>query len=102
MYDKQLRKIRLLVELRMWDPGFHGDDALLDDNLSYEDVDDVITTGIIVEKQHDRRSLEPKYVIHGYTSDDRYIRVVVRINSVKGLLLLLTAYDLDKENGYAL
>jgi len=64
-----------------------------DDELSIFDLEHVILTGEIVERQRDRATLELKYRVEGESLDGELLEVVVKISST-GMLVILTVYKL--------
>ena len=58
---------------------FHAANELDDDEISIFDVENIIRTGEIVERQRDARTRERKYVISGHTLDGEAARCVVKI-----------------------
>jgi hypothetical protein len=69
----------------------HAADALDDDELTTLDLESIILTGAIVERQRDRRSGETKRVVRGQTVDRSDGEVVVKAHS-RGGLLVITVY----------
>jgi hypothetical protein len=60
--------------------------------LSALDVESVVLTGAIVERQKHRETREWKYVVHGQTLDGRGACVVAKFGAV-GSLYILTVYE---------
>ncbi len=69
----------------------HADEEADEDGLSILDIESVILTGSIVERQQDRETREWKYVVQGQTLDDRG-GFVVRKFGLVGRLYILTVY----------
>ena len=70
----------------------HADEEADEDCLSILDVESVILTGSIVERQGDRETGEWKYVVRGQTLDARKACVVVKFGLVSRLYIL-TVYE---------
>ena len=71
----------------------HARKEMLDDELSIDDVEMAILTGVIVERQRDRVTAEWKYRLHGEATDGRTMEVVAKF-SPTGKLVLITVYTL--------
>ena len=59
--------------------------------MSIVDLENIILTGHIVEKQKDRETNETKIVIHGSTLDGREAQAVVKVG-LEGSLYVITVY----------
>ena len=64
---------------------------LEDDRLSILDLEDIVLTGQIAERQRDIRTREVKCVIAGPALDGAAAEVVVKIG-LSGKLIVITAY----------
>jgi hypothetical protein len=64
-----------------------------DDNLSILDLESIVLTGQIIERQRDRPGRELKYVIEGTTLGGEGARVVAKIGP-NGKLFVITVYVL--------
>jgi len=62
------------------------------DGLSVLDIESVILTGEIVERQRDRETHEWKYVLRGQTLDGQGAFVVAKLGLL-GSLYILTVYE---------
>ena len=62
-----------------------------DDNLTILDLESVVLSGQIVERQRDRSTLETKYVIQGSTLDGTAAEVVAKVGH-SGKLFVITVY----------
>ena len=69
----------------------HAADEIEDDNLSILDLENIILTGQIVERQRDRTTHETKYVIQGITLEGDAGEVVVKVGH-NGKLVVITIY----------
>lgn len=70
----------------------HADEEADNDSLSVLDIEEVLLTGEIVDRQKDRRTGEWKYVIRGSTLDEREACVVTKLG-MAGSLYILTVYE---------
>jgi hypothetical protein len=69
----------------------HADEEADEDNLGLLDIQSVVFTGAIIERQRDPVSSEWKYVIRGETLDGRTAEVVAKLG-VGGSLYIVTVY----------
>lgn len=71
--------------------GTHAADELEDDNLTILDLENVVLTGEIVERQRDRITREAKVVIQGSTLGGVAAEVVAKVGH-GGKLFIITVY----------
>ena len=69
----------------------HAAEELDDDDLTIFDLENIILTGAIVERQRDRQTCEVKYIVRGQTLSDIPAEAVVKI-SPGGTLFVITDY----------
>jgi len=69
----------------------HADEEMDDDGLSILDIEQVILTGQIVERQHDRNTGDWKYLINGQTDDSLNVIVVAKL-SPTDTVVIITVY----------
>lgn len=69
----------------------HAAEALEDDHLTILDLENIILTGEVVERQRDRQSREAKFVVRGETLETHVAEVVVKIGPTERLVVI-TAY----------
>lgn len=62
-----------------------------DDGFSIFDVEHCILHGEIVERQKERSSVEWKYLLRGFTFNEKGLCVVAKI-SITGKLVIITVY----------
>jgi hypothetical protein len=67
----------------------HAEEEMEDDDISILDVEHVILTGEIIERQQDQETGEWKYVIAGNTLADDPIIVVAKL-ALTGTLVIIT------------
>ncbi len=70
----------------------HAEEEMDNDGLTIFDVESVILTGEIVERQRDRRTRELKYLVRGETVGDARSAVAVVKFGPTGKLVILTVY----------
>lgn len=93
MFDRVLTRIRRLVLQRRYVVTLHADDELSADDLTVYDLERVVLTGKIVERQKDRKTFENKYRISGQIIDGSPAEAVVKIGITKRVVFL-TVYTL--------
>jgi hypothetical protein len=91
MTQVSIAHLRQLIRTLSYAVSTHAADELEDDNLSILDLENVVLTGQIVERQRDRATRETKYVIQGSTLDGTAAEVVAKVNSA-GKLFVITIY----------
>ena len=83
--------LRQLIRTFSYVISTHAADELEDDNLSILDLENVVLTGQITERQRDRVTRETKYVIQGITLEGGAGEVVVKVGH-NGKLVIITIY----------
>ena len=81
--------LRHLIRTLNYIVSTHAADELEDDKLSILDLENIILTGQILERQRDRSSHETRYVIHGATLEGDAGEVVVKVGH-NGRLIVIT------------
>jgi hypothetical protein len=69
----------------------HASDELEDDNLSILDLENIILTGQITERQRDAQTRESKVVISGVTLAGDRAQTIVKVGFT-GKLIVITTY----------
>lgn len=91
MFEKVLIRMRDLVRTTSYIMTVHGHEEMEADELTFFDVEHCILNGEIVERQIDRRTAEPKYLVQGRTLQGRHAIVVAKIGPT-GKLVIITTY----------
>jgi hypothetical protein len=91
VFDPVLSHIRAKVRAFEYVVTIHADEEMDNDGLSIFDVEQVILTGQIVERQHDCQTQEWKYLIKGQTNDQLDVIVVVKLSSTD-TVVIITVY----------
>ena len=84
-------RVRDLVRSVNYVVSLHAAEELEDDNLTILDLENILLTGRIVERQKDRGTRETKTVVRGRSLDDREGEAVVKVN-LSGVLYVVTVY----------
>lgn len=93
MYDAELKRMRELVRLRLYVMTLHAEEEMDADGLTIFDVEHVILTGLIIERQRDRMSGEWKYLVHGDSIAGDKATVVGKFGPNRQLVLITTFRD---------
>lgn len=91
MLSQILKRLRECVRERRYVATLHAEEEMNNDNLSIFDVERVILTGEIVERQKDKETGEWKYLIRGLTLQETEAVVVSKL-SPTGKMVLLTVF----------
>ena len=71
MFDWTRRRIQRLVRTGRYVMTVHGQEEMEADDLTLDDVEHVLLTGEIVERQKDERTGEAKYLFEGHALHDQ-------------------------------
>ena len=91
MAEPTITRIRECIRSLNYVVSIHAVEELDDDNITILDLENIILTGKIIERQRDTRTREVKCVIHGSTLGERHAETVVKIGAT-GKLFIITAY----------
>ena len=91
MTQVSIAHLRQLIRTLSYAVSTHAADELEDDNLIILDLENVVLSGQIVERQRDRNTRETKYVIQGGTLDGTPAEVVAKVGH-SGKLYIITVY----------
>ena len=91
MAQASISQFRHLIRTLNYVVSTHAADELEDDNLSILDLENVVLTGQIIERQRDARTREVKYIIAGVTRDGVAAEAVVKVGFT-GNLIVITTY----------
>jgi hypothetical protein len=91
MAQMSIAQLRHLIRTLSYVVSTHAADELEDDNLSILDLENIVLTGAIIERQRDRATRETKYVIHGATLQGIAGEVVAKVGQ-SGKLVIITIY----------
>lgn len=83
--------LRDLVRAKNYVVSHHAAEELEDDNLTILDLESIVLTGEIVERQHDQQTDETKHLVNGGTLEGNQAEAVVKIGFT-GTLIFITVY----------
>ena len=93
MYERILKQMQEKIRTRKYVMTFHAEEEMADDNLSIFDIEHVVLTGKIVERQKDKSTKEWKYIVEGKTISASMAGVVGKL-SITGKLVIITVYKI--------
>lgn len=88
MHPRILKRLRDRIRERSYVVTSHALDEMDDDTLSIFDVERVILTGEILERQREKRTKGWKYLVKGNASDGREFIVVTKIGPTDKLVVI--------------
>ncbi len=91
MAKPTISQLRHLIRTLNYLVSTHAAEELEDDSLNILDLENIVLTGEITERQRDARTREVKCVVAGITLDDAAAEVVVKV-STTGRLVITTVY----------
>lgn len=86
-----LRKIRALVLAGRVFVSVHARKELREDDLSSFDLENVLATGFVAERQRDAHTGEGKLLVEGTALDGSFVAAVVKLTEVD-TLYVITVY----------
>ena len=93
MAQPTINRLRSLIRKLNYVVSTHAAEELEDDGLSILDLENIILTGQITQRQRDIQTREIKYVISGDALDGSHAQTVVKTGCT-GKLIIITVYVL--------
>ena len=97
MFDRVLRRMRELVRRRLYVMTGHGQEEMEADGLTLEDVEHVLLTGELVDRQKDQQTGEAKYLAEGSNLSGERTVVAAKMGPT-GRLVIITVYLSTRED----
>ena len=91
MYERILQQMREKIRNRQYLMTLHAEEEMDEDEMSIFDVESIILTGRITERQKDSETAEWKYIVEGETIEGSSAHAVGKI-SVTSKLVIITVY----------
>ena len=91
MAQATISQFRHLIRTLNYVVSTHAAEELEDDNLNILDLENIILTGKILERQRDDKTREAKCIVAGVTLDSTAAEVVVKVG-LGGKLVIITVY----------
>jgi len=88
MFDRTLKRMRELVRARKYVMRVHAEDEMNSDGLTVYDVESIILTGQVMERQRDRASAEWKYLVSGRSLAGDRATVVAKFGPTSKLVFI--------------
>ena len=86
-----IAKLRELIRTLAYSASLHAVEELDDDGLTVLDLESIILSGTIVERQRDRANGDTKYLVRGSTLAEQQAECVVKLGP-SGRLYIITVY----------
>lgn len=93
MRNPTIRQRRHLIRTLNYVVSTHAAVELEDDDLSILDLENIILTGQVTERQRDNQTRESKVLVSGTTLDGKPAQTVVKVGFT-GKLIVITIYVL--------
>jgi len=93
MPNLTISRLRQMIRTLNYVVSTHAAEELEDDNLSILDLENIILTGQITERQRDTQTRESKVVVSGISLDSKPAQAVVKVG-LTGKLIVITVYVL--------
>lgn len=93
MYDRILKRMQEAIRNRQYIMTSHAEEEMDDDELSIFDIERIVLTGKIIERQKDQITEEWKYLIES-ESFSKELAIVVAKMSVTGKLVIITVFKI--------
>ena len=88
MHDAELKRMRELIRTRQYVMTLHADDEMGADDLTIYDVEHVILTGHVTERQKDHASEEWKSLVNGECLAGANVTVVTKFGPTSKLVII--------------
>lgn len=93
MYERILNQLREKVRTRQYVMTLHADEEMDEDELSIFDVESVILSGKIIERQRDQGTGEWKYLVKGESLTGESVVAVTKISPTDKLIFITIYRD---------
>ena len=91
MAQATISQFRHLIRTLNYVVSTHAAEELEDDNLNILDLENIVLTGEVIERQRDAKTREVKCVVAGITLDGTAAEAVVKVGFT-GKLIVITVY----------
>jgi len=93
VYERILNQLREKVRTRQYVMTVHADEEMDEDELTIYDVESVILSGKIIERQKDQGTGEWKYLVKGETLAGERVVTVIKIGPTDKLIFITIYRD---------
>jgi hypothetical protein len=91
MAQPSISRIRDCIRSLNYAVSLHAAEELDDDDLTILDLETILLTGQITERQRERKTRGIKLVVRGHTIEGRAAETIVKFNQI-GTLFIITVY----------
>jgi hypothetical protein len=91
VFEPILQRIQAKIRALDYVMTTHADQEMDDDDLTIFDIEQVLLTGQIIERQRDQQTGDWKYLIQGLTDDGLNVIVVAKL-SPTDTVVIITVY----------
>ena len=91
MFERILNQLREKIRTRQYVMTIHADEEMDNDGLTIFDVESVVLSGRIIERQKDQQAGEWKYLVKGESLNGESVVTVTKIGPT-GKLIFITVY----------
>jgi len=93
VYERILNQLREKIRTRQYVMTLHADEEMDEDELSIFDVESVILSGKIIERQKDQSTGEWKYLVKGESLTGESVVTVAKISPTDKLIFITVYRD---------
>ncbi len=91
MFERILNQLREKIRTRQYVMTIHADEEMDNDGLTIFDVESVVLSGRIIERQKDQQAGEWKYLVKGESLNGESVVAITKIGPT-GKLIFITVY----------
>jgi len=91
VFERILNRLREKIRTRQYVMTIHADEEMDNDGLTIFDVESVVLSGRIIERQKDQQAGEWKYLVKGESLNGESVVTVTKIGPT-GKLIFITVY----------
>lgn len=88
MLERVLKELRSLIRKRQYIITIHALEEMGEDDVLAEDIEHVILTGEIIERQSDRATREQKYILAETDCSGESVHVVLKIGPTRKAVII--------------
>jgi len=93
VYERILNQLREKIRTRQYVMTLHADEEMDEDGLSIFDVESVILSGKIIERQKDQNTGEWKYLVKGESLTGESVVTITKIGPTDKLIFITVYRD---------
>ena len=93
MFERILNQMRDKVRTRQYVMTLHANEEMEEDDLTIFDIESVVLSGSIIERQKDQQTSEWKYLIKGETLNGESVIAITKIGPTDKLIFITVYRD---------